>query len=46
MVERVGEGRMGEVWLARWRGENVAVKVRFIFFIATTLFTKQGRKRP
>ena len=27
MVERVGQGRMGEVWLARWRGENVAVKV-------------------
>ena len=27
MVDRVGQGRMGEVWLARWRGENVAVKV-------------------
>ena len=28
MVDRVGQGRYGEVWLARWRGERVAVKVR------------------
>lgn len=27
MVESVGKGRRGEVWLARWRGERVAVKV-------------------
>ena len=27
MVESVGKGRYGEVWLARWRGERVAVKV-------------------
>ena len=33
MVERVGQGRYGEVWLARWRGERVAVKVgEFRFF--------------
>ncbi|XP_057321180.1 bone morphogenetic protein receptor type-1B [Microplitis mediator] len=25
----VGKGRFGEVWLARWRGEKVAVKVFF-----------------
>merc|ERR1712088_1001506 len=29
MVESVGKGRYGEVWLARWRGERVAVKVFF-----------------
>lgn len=29
MVESVGKGRYGEVWLARWRGEKVAVKVFF-----------------
>ena len=23
----MGKGRYGEVWLARWRGERVAVKV-------------------
>lgn len=27
MVHSVGKGRYGEVWLARWRGESVAVKV-------------------
>ncbi|XP_030761515.1 bone morphogenetic protein receptor type-1B isoform X2 [Sitophilus oryzae] len=29
MVDSVGKGRYGEVWLGRWRGENVAVKVFF-----------------
>ncbi|KAL4703659.1 hypothetical protein ACJJTC_016203 [Scirpophaga incertulas] len=29
MVHSVGKGRYGEVWLARWRGERVAVKVFF-----------------
>lgn len=29
MVKSVGKGRYGEVWLARWRGEKVAVKVFF-----------------
>ena len=29
LVECVGKGRYGEVWLARWRGERVAVKVFF-----------------
>lgn len=29
MVNSVGKGRYGEVWLARWRGEKVAVKVFF-----------------
>ncbi|KAJ4438637.1 hypothetical protein ANN_14584, partial [Periplaneta americana] len=29
MVQSVGKGRYGEVWLARWRGERVAVKVFF-----------------
>ncbi|XP_047521720.1 bone morphogenetic protein receptor type-1B isoform X2 [Pieris napi] len=29
MVESIGKGRYGEVWLARWRGEKVAVKVFF-----------------
>merc|ERR1711936_27947 len=29
MVNSVGKGRYGEVWLARWRGEMVAVKVFF-----------------
>lgn len=27
MSTRIGQGRYGEVWLARWRGEKVAVKV-------------------
>lgn len=27
MVTSVGKGRYGEVWLAKWRGERVAVKV-------------------
>jgi bone morphogenetic protein receptor type-1B len=27
MQQKVGQGRYGEVWLARWRGERVAVKV-------------------
>lgn len=29
MVHSVGKGRYGEVWLAHWRGEKVAVKVFF-----------------
>ncbi|XP_063244394.1 bone morphogenetic protein receptor type-1B [Bacillus rossius redtenbacheri] len=29
MERPVGKGRYGEVWLARWRGERVAVKVFF-----------------
>ncbi|XP_046990515.1 bone morphogenetic protein receptor type-1B [Schistocerca americana] len=29
MVHSVGKGRYGEVWLAKWRGEKVAVKVFF-----------------
>lgn len=29
MVESIGKGRYGEVWLARWRDERVAVKVFF-----------------
>ncbi|XP_045476224.1 bone morphogenetic protein receptor type-1B-like isoform X2 [Harmonia axyridis] len=29
MVQSVGKGRYGEVWLANWRGEQVAVKVFF-----------------
>ncbi|CAL8297927.1 unnamed protein product [Merluccius merluccius] len=29
MVRQVGKGRYGEVWLGRWRGEKVAVKVFF-----------------
>lgn len=29
MVHSIGKGRYGEVWLAHWRGEKVAVKVFF-----------------
>lgn len=29
MVNSVGKGRYGQVWLAKWRGERVAVKVFF-----------------
>lgn len=29
MNRSIGKGRYGEVWLAKWRGENVAVKVFF-----------------
>lgn len=29
MTRSIGKGRYGEVWLAKWRGENVAVKVFF-----------------
>lgn len=29
MVASVGKGRYGEVWLAHWRGEKVAVKIFF-----------------
>lgn len=29
MVESIGKGRYGEVWLAKWRDEKVAVKVFF-----------------
>uniref|UniRef100_A0A3P9AN12 receptor protein serine/threonine kinase n=1 Tax=Esox lucius TaxID=8010 RepID=A0A3P9AN12_ESOLU len=27
MVKQIGKGRYGEVWMGRWRGERVAVKV-------------------
>ncbi|XP_025833240.1 TGF-beta receptor type-1-like isoform X2 [Agrilus planipennis] len=27
LVEIIGQGRYGEVWRGRWRGENVAVKI-------------------
>ncbi|XP_045464580.1 TGF-beta receptor type-1 isoform X2 [Harmonia axyridis] len=27
LVESIGQGRFGEVWRGRWRGENVAVKI-------------------
>lgn len=26
-MEIIGQGRFGEVWRGRWRGENVAVKI-------------------
>lgn len=29
MVRQIGKGRYGDVWLGRWRGEKVAVKVFF-----------------
>ncbi|CAF88413.1 unnamed protein product, partial [Tetraodon nigroviridis] len=29
MMRQIGKGRYGEVWLGRWRGEKVAVKVFF-----------------
>lgn len=29
MIESIGKGKYGEVWLARWRDENVAVKIFF-----------------
>jgi len=29
MVRQVGKGRYGEVWMGKWRGEKVAVKVFF-----------------
>lgn len=29
MVKQIGKGRYGEVWMGRWRGEKVAVKVFF-----------------
>ncbi|XP_071540457.1 bone morphogenetic protein receptor type-1B [Panulirus ornatus] len=29
LVQSVGKGRYGEVWLGRWRGEKVAVKIFF-----------------
>lgn len=29
MVKSIGKGRYGEVWLAKWRGERIAVKVFF-----------------
>lgn len=29
LVHSVGKGRFGEVWLGRWRGEKVAVKIFF-----------------
>ena len=47
MVNSVGKGRYGEVWLARWRGERVAVKVfltteetKIYQTVATTLTIK------
>ncbi|XP_078005225.1 bone morphogenetic protein receptor type-1B-like [Phascolarctos cinereus] len=27
MVQQIGKGRYGEVWMAKWRGEKVAVKL-------------------
>ncbi|NXM84740.1 BMR1B protein, partial [Oenanthe oenanthe] len=27
MVKQIGKGRYGEVWMGKWRGEKVAVKV-------------------
>ncbi|KAK4873762.1 hypothetical protein RN001_013122 [Aquatica leii] len=29
MIRSIGKGRYGEVWLAKWRGERVAVKIFF-----------------
>ncbi|XP_078469531.1 bone morphogenetic protein receptor type-1B [Lampetra planeri] len=29
MVRQIGKGRYGDVWMGRWRGEKVAVKVFF-----------------
>ncbi|XP_030046569.1 bone morphogenetic protein receptor type-1B isoform X1 [Microcaecilia unicolor] len=29
MVKEIGKGRYGEVWMGKWRGEEVAVKVFF-----------------
>ncbi|XP_051051711.1 bone morphogenetic protein receptor type-1A-like [Phodopus roborovskii] len=29
MVQKVGKGRYGEVWMGKWRGEKVAVQVFF-----------------
>ncbi|XP_013775412.1 bone morphogenetic protein receptor type-1B-like [Limulus polyphemus] len=29
LINSIGKGRYGEVWKAKWRGENVAVKVFF-----------------
>ncbi|XP_030213771.1 bone morphogenetic protein receptor type-1B isoform X2 [Gadus morhua] len=29
MMKQIGKGRYGEVWMGRWRGEKVAVKVFF-----------------
>lgn len=29
MVKQIGKGRYGEVWMGKWRGEQVAVKVFF-----------------
>lgn len=29
MIESIGKGRYGEVWLAKWRDEKVAAKVFF-----------------
>ncbi|XP_056288343.1 bone morphogenetic protein receptor, type IBb isoform X2 [Pseudoliparis swirei] len=29
MIKQIGKGRYGEVWMGKWRGERVAVKVFF-----------------
>ena len=29
LVKSIGKGRYGEVWKAKWRGENIAVKIFF-----------------
>nr|XP_054774125.1 bone morphogenetic protein receptor type-1B-like [Lytechinus pictus] len=29
LIRKIGKGRFGEVWKAKWRGENVAVKIYF-----------------
>lgn len=29
MIKQIGKGRYGEVWMGKWRGEKVAVKVFF-----------------
>lgn len=29
LIQSIGKGRYGEVWRAKWRGEDVAVKVFF-----------------
>ena len=31
MVKEIGRGRYGQVWLGQWRGEDIAVKVSFVY---------------